>query len=476
MRVANIAAHMGGGVGSVLKDYFRLSNPDVAVNDLFCLDRCVDNFHKIENVGIKLDGLGFEDCQNFSERLLNYDCVVLHYWNHPLTTKFLATVTIPNSRLVVWSHNSGLFEPHILPERLVELANKVLFTSRCSLLAPNLKRHIEDEPSKFGVVHSTRQLDEFLSIGYAREYGKSTKKLLYVGTVSFEKMNPNVVDILVALSLKGFSIRVVGGPDHAEISKQVSARGCDIDFLGPVSCVNQYYQDADIFIYPLRPDHYGTGEQVILEAMAAGLPVVAFMNPAESVIVSKDVGALVRSVEDFVEAVSEISKNSTLYRIMSESCVYKAKTDYCARDMANSFCHHLLDVMRQEKTLHQTYVQDRLVLDELEVYALFSFFDGDMLARQMHENPVNSLAMFMLKIKEYMKDSITAQRWLGNNKSTPFQYQRYFPDSVSLQMINTKLRELEKNYFPRSLSSIYENLGGDCPFLVDKTQQKGACK
>ena len=43
--------------------------------------------------------------------------------------------------------------------------------------------------------------------------------------------------------------------------------------------------DAGIFFYPLQPDHYGTAENALIEAMSLGLVPVVLGNPAETAIV-----------------------------------------------------------------------------------------------------------------------------------------------------------------------------------------------
>lgn len=439
IHVAHVAAHIGGGVGSVLKDFFELSKPLRLKNDLFCLDKCETNFSDLVSVSFRKDALAFEAGWAFADSLQDYDVVLIHYWNHPLMAKFLATVNLPSCRLVIWGHNSGLFEPHIIPRYLVDIGRKVLFTSACSFKAPNLQSFIAEVPEKFGVVHSTRVLDDFHQIGLKRDYQKAVKNLLYVGTVSDAKIHPQTPEIFAELSKLGFLIRVVGGPDHVMLSERVAGFGGKIEVFGPVSDVNDFYEDADLFIYPLREDHYGTGEQVILEAMASGLPVIAFNNPAEYAIMRDGGGLLVGTSAEFVEAVNTLANSPKIYQDISKLSIERVSEEFNVKNMAESLCRHLSDLMENEKSVPILPNYQTCILDELKIYSLNSFFDGDEMCEEMCSESGNSIDIVFSKIQPLLRCQDSACRWLGNSKSTPFHYLRYFPESAGMRALANKI-------------------------------------
>ena len=71
------------------------------------------------------------------------DIVQFEWWNHPLMCGLLAGPPLPAMRPVFWSHVSGVSAPFI-PAGLVEAADRFVFTSACSRLAPNLEaRHLK---------------------------------------------------------------------------------------------------------------------------------------------------------------------------------------------------------------------------------------------------------------------------------------------------------------------------------------------
>jgi glycosyltransferase involved in cell wall biosynthesis len=92
----------------------------------------------------------------------------------------------------------------------------------------------------------------------------------YVGRVSVEKN----IDAFLKLDLPGTKVVVGQGPAREELM----ATYPDAVFPGPKfgDELAQHYADADVFVFPSFTDTFGL---VILEAMAAGTPVAAFVAP-----------------------------------------------------------------------------------------------------------------------------------------------------------------------------------------------------
>jgi len=91
--------------------------------------------------------------------------------------------------------------------------------------------------------------------------------LLYVGRISVEKN----VEAFLSLDLPGTKIVVGDGPARAELE----SRYPDARFLGLRTGAElaEIYRSADVFVFPSRTDTFGN---VLLEALASGLPVAAF--------------------------------------------------------------------------------------------------------------------------------------------------------------------------------------------------------
>jgi glycosyltransferase involved in cell wall biosynthesis len=90
---------------------------------------------------------------------------------------------------------------------------------------------------------------------------------LYVGRIAVEKN----VEHFCALDLPGSKLVVGDGPQLAELR----AKYPDVRFVGPKfgKELARHYAASDVFVFPSKTDTFGL---VILEALASGLPVVAY--------------------------------------------------------------------------------------------------------------------------------------------------------------------------------------------------------
>lgn len=132
----------------------------------------------------------------------------------------------------------------------------------------NLKiwdRGIDTE--KFSPSHRSDKLRQNLA-------PKGEKLLLYVGRISIEKEIECLIRASNILTEKGVLHRllIVGEGPHLHRLKQISSP--QTTFLGYLSgkTLQEMYASADLFLFASPTETYGN---VILEAMASGLPVIA---------------------------------------------------------------------------------------------------------------------------------------------------------------------------------------------------------
>ena len=95
--------------------------------------------------------------------------------------------------------------------------------------------------------------------------------LLYVGRLSSEKQIDHIRPALECVP--GARLALVGdGPARADLERHFA--GLPVIFTGYLSgdALYQAYASADLFVFPSAVESFGL---VVLEAMAAGLPVVA---------------------------------------------------------------------------------------------------------------------------------------------------------------------------------------------------------
>lgn len=106
-------------------------------------------------------------------------------------------------------------------------------------------------------------------------------RILFVGTVGYRKGLPDLAAAarILQKSHPGIEVRVVG-PFEFDISGRSEFAGPT--YLGQIPRVEvkKEYLSADLFVFPTISDAFGI---VLMEAMAAGLPIVASSNCADAV-------------------------------------------------------------------------------------------------------------------------------------------------------------------------------------------------
>ena len=93
---------------------------------------------------------------------------------------------------------------------------------------------------------------------------------LYVGRVAVEKN----IEAFLKLELPGTKVVIGSGPQLDELKRRYPA----VCFTGPKfgKDLADHYASADVFVFPSLTDTFGN---VILEALASGVPVAAFPSP-----------------------------------------------------------------------------------------------------------------------------------------------------------------------------------------------------
>ena len=149
---------------------------------------------------------------------------------------------------------------------------------------------------------------DYTKMGFARhsrayKYPKDTLTLV----MGIEKVTPAA------------AFRFMEAP--LDVHQYLKGVGCRPCFSMPVP---DFLAGASIFHYHLSPSFTEQGPRVIVEAMAAGLPVLCDNMWGARDRVTKETGWVCRSIEDYFSAVKEIAYNRDLLRIKGEAARERA--------------------------------------------------------------------------------------------------------------------------------------------------------
>lgn len=326
--VVHITPHLGGGVGKALSTLVDAQRDTNFRHGFILLEQPEKPqfLNRLKDLGVRV-----EICPHITtatEMLADADIVQLEWWNHPATFAFLCQNHLPAMRLVVWCHVSGLHTP-IIPKGLLEAAHRFVFTSSCSMQAPNVVDADASTRERFAVVSSGTGLA--LQPQRPPVQGR-TLHAGYIGSLNFSKIHPHVVDYLTAVDLPDFKVTAWGDPQNQEMllgQCRKAGKPNLLEFAGYTTNVAQALQSIDILVYLLNPYHYGTAENILLEAMSAGVVPIVLNNPAEMGIVENGrTGYVVSSREEFADAIKQIWTGQYTLTAMSRNAAQAIETNY----------------------------------------------------------------------------------------------------------------------------------------------------
>lgn len=153
-----------------------------------------------------------------------------------------------------------------------------------------------------------------------------------------------------------FRLIVTGGNTNLSITHTIrryfAARGLDVHFTGTLTgeALATMYASADVFVFPSRTETFG---QVIQEAMASGLPVVAQRQGGPADLVRPgvtgyltspgDVADFARRILDLVEGATQRTRIGHTARAIAEKRSWEAVNARIAEIMAEALAESATD-------------------------------------------------------------------------------------------------------------------------------------
>lgn len=170
-------------------------------------------------------------------------------------------------------------------------------------LLNNLKRLDKMVVLTDNALNDWPELDNVIKIPDALPFkidGKSelsAKRVLSIGRYAYDKGNDLLLQAwaIIEKQMHNWSLDVYGNGNKSPYQKQMTELGVDqqrCHLFGPVADVKKEYLSSSVFVLPSRFEGFGL---VIIEAMACGVPVIAFdcENGPRSIIADGETGFLI---------------------------------------------------------------------------------------------------------------------------------------------------------------------------------------
>ena len=398
IKILHITTHLGGGVGDTILGYLSVSGH---YNEVVSLGYSFDYRKKQIKVPY------YDNMNNKHEEIIkmipDFDVILIHWWNHPLLYDFLVRNKLPPCRLIIWSHNSGLYPPNIYTKKIVEYPDVLVFTSPLSY---KIKNVIESKTKKYNI-WSTGGIEKYLKEERQPHEGFVVG---YVGTIDYAKMHPSFLKMCYNINIPDIEFYVIG---NANLIKN-EARG-RFHFPGFVHELGHYYSFMDVFGYPLNPHHYGTCDLVLQMAMAAGAVPVVLGNPMELTIVEHmKTGLVANNEKEYVEAIEMLYNNPTLRKELSINARKEAKKRFSLNRLNEEWNVVFNEIMKLDKTPKEWDIKKPISYTDL-------FLESQGEYGKVFEDEE--------KIKELGKE----QNWQSKTKGTVHNYVSYFKEKKLIE-------------------------------------------
>ena len=340
--VLHITPHLGGGVGKALSGLISESmHLGLEVNHSIATLEALEKDHYASTL-IKLDCPVYENISKDEVFKLigQADIVQIEFWNHPLIPELLISSEFPAARIVLWCHISGMFTP-IIPAGLIDCCNKLIFTSDCAKTSREMQSLNLTNAQKIETISSGGGLEKLHYEPKSLE--RMHLKFGYIGTLSFAKLHPDYVQYLSGVSVENFRVELYGDGDNwPELEQQQNALKAPnlLGFNGYATDIQSVLRELDVLVYLLNPNHYGTAENALIEAMAMGVIPIVLGNPAELEIVKDGVnGLVISSPENLDFIVKKISSDKELRRRLSTAAAESVRKQFSFKLSAMKFDH-----------------------------------------------------------------------------------------------------------------------------------------
>ncbi|WP_051563907.1 glycosyltransferase family 4 protein [Ectopseudomonas composti] len=267
--------------------------------------------------------------------------VHINSWLHP---RF-----VPNSLPVIATIHHAVHHPQaqsykglirtayhrywIAPNERNVLENSRTVVAVSQFVADTAKETLLDRPMQ--VIYNGIDTEKFKPENHPRQTDECFR-LLYVGSWMTRKGVDLLAPIMRELG-EDFELRYTGGATATQDKPDMPKNMHDIGRLQGDAAIVSAMQDVDVLLFPSRSEGFGL---VAAEAMACGLPVIAFSDTCLEEIVQDGVTGRLLPLGDVhatAEAVREIARSSTSRNVMSVAARNRAVSRFGLPAMLDAY-------------------------------------------------------------------------------------------------------------------------------------------
>jgi L-malate glycosyltransferase len=421
MKILHIAPHLGGGVGRFCSNVY---GADQFNHHVFLLLEQPIDIHLLQNIHYSF----IKDIQvDFQLYIAAFDIVQIEFWNHPLLLKFLIENDLENCRLLLYSHVSGMYAPNLIPKQVFDFCDLVILSTPGS--STRYSKQLSE--GKCRIIHGVAGTNKFQNLLLEKH---NEFNIAYIGTASFTKLHSFYLESCkkIIRDVPNVHFFFVSNDSNIHLQEATINDGIEryFSFLTKLQDVEKILSQADLFGYPLRADHFGTGEQSLIEAMSAGVPPVVLSNPAEMSLVQDGItGFVATDMVDYVKIIKFCSENKDYLHQVGTQAQLVATNEFMADITLSSIKQIYIELLVTSKSNHSF---SSLMPNSdphsigFEIFKLF--IDEDSIITNFIES-ANKMQ------SSYFKYRIQQSALIGKNKGGIYMYLDVFPEDRILRQI-----------------------------------------
>lgn len=422
--ILHLTPHAGGGVGTVLRALLGQQKKDFKISlcSMEYLNKQMKAWCEIKEIDFIEHG--FYKKKTLTELMKKADIVHIHWWNHPLLHALLAWQSLPPLRTVLWSHVNGMHAPQLFFPELLEFPDLFVVATPQSYRSPLIQTYKNKWYNKISHIQSNAGIprDAPCSLPDRRQC-----KMGYIGTVDYSKMHADFLSLWKRTGITDSPLVVCGGPADLVLRDQIDSQGADqlFDVRGIVSNIPEVLQDLSVLFYPLQSCHYGTGEQVLIEAMAFGVvPLVMAGGCEEFVVKHKHTGLVASNDDEFVKMACFLHSNKQERQRLAKNCLRETKKQFAIQETLSQWQELYSRLMEGKKTIQQLKLRTDLPYNLGSALSLMLTSYGS--------SPEGELFASLVTNDKVDESMILSPAMKSTTRGAPQHYHSFFPEDELL--------------------------------------------